>query len=156
MIMKTEAKTPEEYLENIPADRKKAFTELRNAFKKNLPKGYQEGMAYGMITYCIPLSTYPKGYHVSTGTPLGLVSIASQKNFLAVYHMGLYMDSKLLKWFQDEYKKQAKGKLDMGKSCVRLKKLDDIPFKLFADLAKKIPVDMYIEKYESVLKKIGK
>ncbi|MBI3511925.1 MAG: DUF1801 domain-containing protein [Bacteroidetes bacterium] len=154
--MRSNASTPEEYIESLPADRKKVFAELRNAFRKNLPEGYKESMAYGMITYCIPLSTYPKGYHVSPGTPLGLVSIASQKNFLAVYHMGLYMDSKLLKWFRDEYKKQSKGKLDMGKSCVRLKKLDDIPFKLFADLAKKITVETYIEKYERVLKKIGK
>jgi uncharacterized protein YdhG (YjbR/CyaY superfamily) len=151
--MKDQSKTPAEYLKNIPADRKKAFTELRNVIKKNLPKGFTENIAYGMLSFSVPLSKYPDGYHCQKDTPLMMISLASQKNFIAMYHMGMYADPKLLKWFQDEYKKHSKAKLDMGKSCVRLKKMDDIPFKLFAELAKKITVDQWIEKYESAFKK---
>jgi uncharacterized protein YdhG (YjbR/CyaY superfamily) len=149
--MKSEASTVEEYFASLPEDRKAAMTELRKQFKKNLPKGFSEQMTYGMPGYVVPHSKYPAGYHCDPKCPLCFISFASQKNFIAVYHMGLYSDPKLLKWFTDEYPKHSKTKLDMGKSCIRFKKADQIPFKLIAELASKMTPDDWIEKYESVL-----
>jgi len=151
--MRSEAKTAEEYIESLPADRKAAVAELRKEILKNLPKGFKEGMGYGMLGYSVPHSKYPNGYHCDPKQPLPFMGMASQKNFIAVYHMGVYSDPKLLKWFTGEYPKHSKTKLDMGKSCIRFKKPDQIPFKLIGELASKMTPDDWIEIYEKALKK---
>ncbi|MCT3759596.1 DUF1801 domain-containing protein [Elizabethkingia anophelis] len=141
------------YLEKVPNERKMAFEKLFNAIDDNLPTGFELTEAYGMLTWVVPLSSYPVGYHCAPGTPLPFLSLASQKNFLAFYHMGIYADKDLLEWFQESYTQHAKYKLDMGKSCVRFKKMDDIPYGIIAELSTKISPEMWIEKYETVLKK---
>ncbi|MBL7918697.1 MAG: DUF1801 domain-containing protein [Bacteroidia bacterium] len=151
--MQSKALTVDQYLEELPEDRKAAMTELRKVILKNLPKGFKEGMGYGMMGYVVPHSKYPDGYHCDPKVPLPFMSIASQKNFIAVYHMGIYADPKLLKWFTDEYPKHAKGKLDMGKSCLRFKKPEQIPFKLIGELAGKMTPDDWIKMYEKNLKR---
>lgn len=122
--------------------------ELRRLLKKNLPKGYEETMSYGMIGYVVPHKTYPEGYHCDPKLPLPFVSIASQKNFIALYHMGLYAMPDLMKWFKARWPREAATRLDMGKSCIRFKKPAEIPFRLIADLAKKVTVKKWIETYE--------
>jgi Domain of unknown function (DU1801) len=149
--MQSKALTPEEYIESLSDDRKVAMMELRQVILKNLPKGFKETMVYGMLGYVVPHSIYPKGYHCDPKLPLSFISIASQKNFIALYHMGIYGSPKLLKWFQEEYPKHCKTKLDMGKSCIRFKKTDQIPFKLIGELAAKLTVEQYIHFYESAL-----
>ncbi len=126
---------------------------MRQTILKNLPKGFEEGMGYGMLGYVVPHSRYPAGYHCDPKQPLPFVSLASQKNFIALYHMGLYMMPSLLHWFQEEYSKHSKKKLDMGKSCIRFKKADDIPYDLIGELMKKVSPDEWIACYESKLKK---
>ena len=152
--MRIPAKTPDEYVAAVPDDRREAFTALRKTLKKNLPKGFAETMSYGMIGYVVPLSTYPAGYHADPSLPLGFIAIGSQKNFIALYHMGLYGDAALLKWFQAEYPKHAKTKLDMGKSCVRFKKPDDIPLGLIGELARKMGPQDWIKRYEKARKRV--
>lgn len=125
--MQYEAATPKEYLEQIPEDRKAPMEKLRSIILKNLPKGFEEGMNYKMIGYYVPHSVYPSGYHCDPKLPLPFMNIASQKNFIGFYHMGVYANPDLYNWFVAEYAKHCKYKLDMGKSCVRLKKMDDIP-----------------------------
>ncbi|MEO7924786.1 MAG: DUF1801 domain-containing protein [Chitinophagaceae bacterium] len=151
--MQSKATTAEQYFAELPEDRQKAMTALRKVIKKNLPKGFQEGMGYGMVGYCIPHSKYPAGYHCDPKQPLPFMSIASQKNFIAVYHMGVYADPKLLKWFTAEYAKAGVGKLDMGKSCIRFKNTDKIPYQLIGELASKINPDEWIAAYEKVIKR---
>jgi len=146
--MKSEAATPEEYINALPVDRKEVISEIRKVILKNLPKGFKECISYGMLGYVVPHSKYPKGYHCDPKLPLPFMNIASQKNFVAIYNMGVYADSKLLKWFTNEYPKHSKAKLDMGKSCIRFKKLDQIPYELIGELATKITVDNWIELYE--------
>ena len=151
--MQSQAKTPDEYMAELPDERKKAMMELRKVIKKNIPKGFKEGMGYGMMGWSVPHSIYPDGYHCNPIDPLPFMGFASQKNFIAVYHMGVYSDPKLLKWFTDEYKRRATTKLDMGKSCIRFKKPDSIPFDLIGELAAKMTVNDWIARYEMVLKK---
>ena len=127
------------------------MTELRKTILKNLPKGFKEEMSYGMIGYVVPHSIY-HGYHRYPKLPLPFLSIASQKNFIAVYHMGLDADKTLLTWFTSEYSNQSKTKLDMGKSCIRFKKPDQIPFELIGDLASKMSPQKWITTYERELK----
>lgn len=146
--MQSAATTVEQYINELPAERQHAINELRKAIKKNLPKGFVEEMNYGMIGYVIPHSIYPKGYHCNPALPLPFLSIASQKNFVAVYHMGIYADPALLDWFTNAYASTVPYKLDMGKSCIRFKKVDQIPFALFGDLAKKLTVQQWIDLYE--------
>ncbi|MBL6661088.1 MAG: DUF1801 domain-containing protein [Crocinitomicaceae bacterium] len=141
-----------EYLNQIPDERKKAFEELRDAIINNLPKGFEETFQYGMISYVVPHSIYPNGYHVSTDQALPFVSIANQKNFIALYHMGIYAEPSILNWFVNEYPKYCKRKLDMGKSCIRFKKPDDIPYNLIKELLSKISCNTWIEIYESNIK----
>lgn len=150
--MVSKATTPEQYMKELPADRKEPMQKLREVFLKNLPKGFEEIINYGMLSYVVPHSIYPAGYHCKPQDPLPFVALASQKNFIAFYHMGLYSDPKLCKWFIDEYAKQAPAKLDMGKSCVRFKKPEHIPYKLIAELLKKITVNDWIRLYESNLR----
>ncbi len=148
--MQSKATTPEEYIESLPDDRKKIITQLRNTILKNLPKGFKEGVAYGMICYSVPHSLYPPGYHVDPKQPLGFMMIASQKNHIALYHMALYAGAHL-KWFQDEWKKTSTKKLDMGKSCIRFKKPEDVPLELIGRLASRITPQEWIELYEKAL-----
>lgn len=151
--MQSDAKTVSEYLDELPEERKEPVIRLRNIILENLPKGYEEEMSYGMIGYVVPLTRFPSGYHASKGEPLPLLSLASQKNYIALYHMGLYAKPELEKWFKEEYKKRVSTKLDMGKSCIRLKKMDEIPFDLISELCQKITVDEYVEAYKDAMEK---
>ena len=143
----------ENYIEALHLDRKQAINKLRNVINKNLSDGIEESFFYNMITYYIPHSKYPAGYHCNPKQPLPFISIASQKNFISLYHMGMYADTKLLTWFQKEFEKKAKGKLDMGKSCIRFKKVDEIPFELLGELTAKMSADEWIECYEKAFVK---
>ena len=151
--MQSKATTPDDYFANVPEERQPAMNELRKVIKKNLPKGFIEAMSYGMVGYVVPHSLYPDGYHCDPKLPLPFLSVASQKNFIAVYHMGIYADPKLMKWFTDEFAKQSKAKLDMGKSCIRFKKPDQIPFKLIGELAAKLTPQDWIERYKKAFNK---
>lgn len=149
--MTSGASTVNEYLAELPEDRQKAIDQLRKVLKKNLPKGFEETMNYGMIGYVVPHKIFPAGYHCDPKLPLPFINIASQKNFIAVYHMGLYSIPSLLKWFTDAYTKAGVGKLDMGKSCIRFKKPENIPYELMGELASKLTVADWIEFYQSNL-----
>ena len=151
--MISKAPSVDEYLAELPEDRQEAMTKLRKEIKKNLPKGFQERMGYGMMGWCVPHSKYPAGYHCDPKQPLPFMGIASQKNFIAVYHMGVYADPKLLNWFVDEYKKAVPTKLDMGKSCIRFKKTEQIPYKLIGELASKMSPNDWIKTYEKNMKR---
>lgn len=150
--MQYKAETPEEYIGQLPVDRKEPMTKLRNAILENIPKGFEETIGYGMIGYVVPHSIYPSGYHCTPQLPLPFLSIASQKNFIAVYNMGIYVKKDIYDWFVKEYPKHCKCKLDMGKSCIRFKNMDDIPYNLIGELASKITVDEWINHYESAIK----
>lgn len=152
-IMQSKATTVSEYLNEIPEERKAGFIKLRNVILENLPEGFEESMGYGMMGYAVPHSLYPKGYHCDPKMPLPFAGLASQKNFIAFYHMGIYADPELLNWFTSEFPKYSKKKLDMGKSCVRFKKPEDIPFELIGELMQKTTVDDWIRLYESAFKK---
>ena len=151
--MRSEASTVTEYLSSLPEDRLVPMEKLYKAIKRNLPKGFSEGMGYGMMGWTVPHSMYPAGYHCDPAQALPFMGIASQKNFIAVYHMGVYSDPDLLKWFTDEYPKHSKRKLDMGKSCIRFKNMNDIPYDLIGELASKMTPKEWIATYEKVLKK---
>jgi len=150
--MQSKATTVEQYLKELPADRKEAMAKLRKEILKNLPKGFKEEMNYGNIGYVVPHSKYPPGYHCDPKLPLPFMGIASQKNSINFYHMGIYANPKLLKWFTDAHAKASPKRLDMGKSCVRYKNPDDIPYKLLGELVSKITVDDWINLYETNLK----
>ena len=150
--MKIEANSPEQYLEEIPHDRKLAMNKLRQTILDNLPKGFEETISYGMIGYVVPHSVYPPGYHCDPKLPLPFISIASQKNFVAFYHMGIYTEKEILDWFTTEFPLHSKLKLDMGKSCIRFKNPDQIPFELIGKLVQKISVEKWVENYESKIK----
>lgn len=151
--MQYHVNTPDEYFDAIPEERRAAMLKLRETIIKNLPKGFQEGVGYGMLGWSVPHSTYPAGYHCDPKQPLPFLGIASQKNFIAVYHMGVYSDKTLHDWFVGEYPKHVKTKLDMGKSCIRFKKPEAIPFELIGELVSKMTPEQWIERYESVLKR---
>lgn len=146
--MKSVAKDLEEYMEKIADNHKFSVNKLREIVKQNIPAGFEEMLNYGMIGYVIPHDLYPKGYHCDTKLPLPFINIASQKNFVAFYHIGLYAMPVLYTWFIDEYTKLDLKTLDMGKSCIRFKKPDDIPFKLIGELVSKISVEKWISIYE--------
>ncbi len=154
--MQSKATTVEQYIAELPEDRQKAVSELRKVIKKNLPKGFKEGMGYGMMGWSVPHSLYPAGYHCNPQDPLPFMGLASQKNSINLYHMGIYANPKLLKWFQDEHAKASPKKLDMGKSCIRYKKAEDIPYRLIGELASKITPQEWIEMYESAFRSRGK
>ncbi|WP_192822236.1 DUF1801 domain-containing protein [Rufibacter sp. LB8] len=151
--MQSTATSPQEYLETLPEDRKPAMEKLRETILANLPAGFAEEMSYGMLGYVVPHSLYPAGYHCDPELPLPFISLASQKNFIALYHMGIYADPQLLEWFTTEYPKHSKTKLDMGKSCIRFKKPDQIPFSLLGELVSKMTPAQWIDLYEEKLKK---
>lgn len=146
------AATPEEYIESLPEERREVIKEVRSAIKNNLPEGFEETTEYGMITYYVPHSIYPKGYHVNPKDPLPFMAIASQKNHVAVYHMGIYMDDELLSWFVEEYEKSVPTKLDIGKSCIRFKNTKKIPVELIGQLSSRLTTKKYIELYEASIK----
>lgn len=150
--MKIEANNPIDYISKLPEERQEAMSRLRQTILDNLPKGFEETMSYGMIGYVVPHSIYPDGYHCTPELPLPFMSIASQKNFVALYHMGIYADKELYDWFVAEYPKHVKTKLDMGKSCIRFKKIETIPYDLIADLCTRMTVKQWIELYEKNVK----
>jgi len=151
--MKIEANSPNDYISKLPKDRQEVVSELRKVVLDNLPKGFSEEMSYGMIGYVVPHSIYPDGYHCDPKLPLPFLSIASQKNFVAFYHMGIYSDEKLLDWFVKEYPNHSNYKLDMGKSCIRFKRMNDIPYELIGELVGRISVDNWIQTYEAAIKR---
>lgn len=147
--MKIEASNPEEYIAQIPEERKEAFRKLREEIKNNLPDGFEETMSYGMIGYVVPHSLYPAGYHCDPSLPLPFMNLANQKNFIAVYNSAIYADEDILNWFVSAYKERVGRKPDMGKSCIRFKNMEKIPYDLIGALAGKITPQQWIEKYES-------
>ena len=151
--MQSKATTVADYLKELPADRLEAMTKLRKVIVKNLPKGFKECMGYGMIGYVIPHSMHPAGYHCNPELPVPFMNLASQKNFIAVYNMGIYANPKIFKWFTDEYLKTGVGKLDMGKSCIRFKNMKKIPYDLIGQLAAKITPAQWLVFYEKMIKK---
>lgn len=151
--MQYKANSPEEYIAQIPEERKEPLKKLRKVILDNLPKGFEESIQYGMIGYVVPHSIYPDGYHCDPKIPLPFMNIASQKNFVAVYSSSLYAQKDIYNWFVAEYPKYSKRKLDMGKSCVRFKNIEDIPYKLIGELASKMTVNEWISIYESAIKK---
>ena len=151
--MQSKASTPRQYLDELPKDRREPINKLRQQIMDNLPKGMEETMNYGMLGYVIPHAVYPDGYHCDPKQPLPFMNLASQKNFVAVYSMTLYAKKELLNWFTTEYAKRCKYKLDMGKSCIRFKRMDDIPFDLIGELTAKVSTEEWIEIYESAIKK---
>lgn len=151
--MTIDANTPDEYISKLPEDRKLAVSKLRETVKASLPEGFQECISYKMIGYVVPHSLYAPGYHCDPKLPLPFINIASQKNFVALYHSGIYADKKLLDWFVGEYPKHVKTKLDMGKSCIRFKKMENIPYELIAELCQKITPKAWIELYEKNIKR---
>lgn len=151
--MKIEATTPDEYISKLPKERQEPMQQLRNIITENIPEGFEETMSYGMIGYVVPHSIYPAGYHVDPKLPLPFINIASQKNFIAVYHSGVYADKNIYDWFIGKYPKHSKTKLDMGKSCIRFKKIDQIPFELIGELVKKITPQKWIKIYETNVKR---
>jgi len=151
--MQIKASNPEEYISKIPKERIPFFNKLRQTVLNNIPKGFEEQMSYGMIGYVVPKSIYPDGYHCDTKLPLPFTNIASQKNFIALYHSGIYANREIHDWWVAEYPKHCKYKLDMGKSCVRFKKPEDIPFDLIAELMQKLTVQDWIDLYEKNVKR---
>ena len=151
--MISSAQTPKEYMSQLPEERKAPMEKLRKTVLANLPAGFNEEMSYGMLGYVVPHSTFPRGYHCDPKLPLPFMSIASQKKFIALYHMGIYAKKELLDWFVSEYPKHCKFKLDMGKSCIRFKKIEDIPYELIAQLCQKMTVDEWIRIYSSTIER---
>jgi Domain of unknown function (DU1801) len=151
--MKQNGNTVKEILTNLPAERAEPFNKLHDFIVKNLPKGFEPAISYGGLGYVVPHTLYLAGYHCKPSEPLPFAGIASQKNSINFYHMGIYADPKLLEWFVTEYPKHCKQKLDMGKSCIRFNKMDDIPYKLIGELMKKMSVKEWINIYETTIKK---
>ncbi len=151
--MKYTATSPDDYLSQLPEERAIVISKLRSLIQENIPEGFTEEMSYGMIGYIVPHSLYSDGYHCDPSLPLPFINIASQKNFIAFYHMGMYADKNLYDWFVEEYPKHCKRKLDMGKSCIRFKKTDDIPYELLAKLVRKMTVLDWVSLYEEKFKK---
>ncbi|HEX7847286.1 MAG TPA: DUF1801 domain-containing protein [Chitinophagaceae bacterium] len=151
--MTSKASTPDQYIKELPAERKEAMIKLRDTVRDNLPKGFKEMMGYGMMGWAVPHEVYPAGYHCNPKDPLPFAGMASQKNFIAFYHMGIYAMPELLKWFVSEYPKHSTARLDMGKSCIRFKKPEHIPYKLIGQLMKKVSVKDWIKTYETNLKR---
>lgn len=151
--MQIKSTSIEDYISQIPEDRQESFLKLFQTIDAHLPPGFQSNVSFGMVGWAVPLSTYPAGYHCTPGSALPFMNLASQKNFVALYHMGLYAKKELLDWFVEEFPKHSKKKLDIGKSCVRFKKKEDIPFDLIAELSEKMTVEEWINLYEINYKK---
>lgn len=149
----SDAATPKEYLSSLPADRQEVMRKLHKAITDHIPEGFEATMQYGMISFVVPHSRYPAGYHTDARQALPFISIASQKNYISVYHMGLYSMPDLLKWFLDAAARAGYPKIDMGKSCLRFKKISDIPHALLGELSGKITVDEWIDFYDNSRRK---
>jgi hypothetical protein len=151
-MVSSRAETVDKYLATLPPDRRAALETIRNVIRKNLPRGFEEGMQYGMIGYYVPLSRYPTTYN---GQALGAAALASQKGHMSLYLMSVYGDPKLKAWFEDAYRAAGK-KLDMGKSCVRFKKVEDVPLDVIGEVIARLDVDRFIATYESARAKVRK
>jgi Domain of unknown function (DU1801) len=151
--MQSTATTPAQYISELPEDRRVAMEKLRKVVSDNIPSGFKEVIEYGMLSYCVPHEIYPNGYHCNPKDPLPFFAMASQKNSINIYHMMVYADKELHDWFVEEFPKHSKARLDMGKSCIRFKKLEDIPYALLGELLTKVTVEQWIERYESNFKK---
>ena len=150
--MQSKATTPDAYLAELPEDRKVPMAKLRAIITSNLDPNFEECMNYGMLGYVVPHQQYPQGYHCNPKLPLPFMNLASQKNYVAIYHMGMYAKQEILDWLVNEYPKHCNRKLDMGKSCIRFKTMDDIPYELIGQLAKKMTTSEWIALYESTIK----
>lgn len=148
--MQSKATTVEQYLAELPADRREAIGAVRSVILENLSDGYEEGMQYGMIGYYVPHRVYPPGYHCNPRQPLPFASLASQKNHMAIYMMCIYGDAAHEAWFCKAWAASGKKKPDMGKGCIRFKKLDDVPLDVIGEAIKRVPVAKYIARYEFV------
>lgn len=144
--MKSNATTFEAYVDELPPERKEAFSKLLATVRANIDPKFEETVLYGMIGWAIPKTIYPAGYHVNPSLPVSFLGLANQKNYIALYHMGLYADAELLKWFEDEYAKTGE-KLDMGKSCIRFKNASKLPYELIGQLASRMTLDDYLALY---------
>lgn len=151
--MQSKAATVDEYIASLPEDRRTAISAIRKVVNKNLPKGFEERMSYGMMGWAVPLKTYPAGYHCDPKQPLPFMGLASQKQYISFYTMCLYSDENELEWFKNEWAKHSSKKLDMGKSCIRFKKPEDIPLTLIGELAARITPKQWIDIYESTMKR---
>lgn len=146
--MDINALSVEDYINQVPKERRETFVKIINIIRDNIPKGFHEEINYKMPGWVVPKSVYPQGYHCDTSLPLPFLNLANQKNFIGLYHLGLYADGELLNWFKGEYARVCKYKIDMGKSCIRFKRIDDIPYKLIGELCRKITVDKWVSIYE--------
>ena len=151
--MTIKAANPTEYMEQLPEGRKAAFKKLWEVVANNIPNGFAEEMSYGMPGFVVPHTRYPDGYHCDPKVALPFISMASQKNYISLYHSGIYADEKLMTWFREEYPKHSQTKLDMGKSCIRFKKPEAIPFELIGELCQKMTADEWIALYEANVKR---
>ena len=143
----------DQYIDRVEAKWKDSFITLKEVIDRHIPSGFELEMQYDMPSYVVPLATYPDGYHCKKDTPLPFISIAAQKKHIAVYHMGIYADPKLLTWFQEEYPNHMDTKLNMGKSCIRFTNPSKIPFQLIGELVSKLTVEDWIEMYVGELTK---
>lgn len=150
VTMQSKARSVEEYIAQVPDNQREAIIILRKTILENIPEGFSEEMSYGMIGYVVPHRIYPNGYKSDPKLPLPFLNLAAQKNFIALYHMGIYANPELLNWFTEEYPKYCKLKLDIGKGCIRFKKVDEIPYALIGELVKKMEVDDWINQYKSL------
>ena len=150
--MTSNAATVQEYLDGLAPDRREAIEAVREVVLKNLQPGFEEGMQYGMIGYYVPHSIYPPGYHCDKTQPLPFAHIASQKNHMAIYLMCIYGSPELNKWFVEAYEATGK-KLDMGKSCVRFKKLENLALDVVGEAIRRVSVDAFVSTYESAIKR---
>ena len=149
--MQSKAGTVADYLNELPKDRREAIAKVRAVIRKNLPKGFVEQMSYGMIGYAVPHELYPAGYHCDPKQPLPFAGLASQKNHMALYLMTVYQSPDLELWLRQQF--QARGKkLDMGKSCIRFKKLEDLPLEVIGEVVGRVSLADYIIHYEDTLK----
>ncbi len=146
--MTYDAETVDDYISQIPADRKDAFSRLRSVIGSHLPGEFEERLSWGMPTWAVPLSVYPPGYHTRKDEPLPFISIASQKHFIGFYHLGIYAMPQLHEWFLAEWTSRNLGRMDMGKSCLRLKNPDKIPYDLLGELCSKVGAAEWIAIYE--------
>ena len=145
MMVKQEIR---DYVKAVPADRRPAFERLLKVVRENLPGGFDEVIQYRMPGFVVPHSAYPPGYHVDPNLPLPFINLANQKGYIALYHLGLYADSELLTWFKTSYAESVSHRLDMGKSCIRFRKIDEIPYDLIAELVSQMTVPDWIQLYE--------
>lgn len=150
--MQSKAATVAEYLKELPADRREAISKVRSVIRKNLPKGYAECMSYGMIGYVVPHKIYKPGYHCNPSQPLPMACLASQKNYMTLHLSAIYMNTVSEQWLREEF--EARGKrLDMGKGCIRFKKLEDLPLDVIGQAIARVPVADFIMYYEDARKK---